>query len=311
MQLHSCLNLNQKILKVVGFDWDAKKLKVSQIFFSIPTILVFCLSFVLIYFDPRKPLVTSDIDSQVLHTIYHTRMVLFLSTLIVHMVLSLFCWRSERLKFYEAFNSYDKLIARNRKRVHRKAKKIMWASIAYHLIVIALFTILNGPHGTDFYHLFIDYPREYIFVLGEFFIFLNQEFLNSMIHSLRRQLEITNGIILCRKLKPHEILYKKIKLFQLMNLFNNSFGLLVLFEVFRSFMNLTCSLYVIVAKIVVDGPAIDLLWLFVQQINSFGTNLASCILFQESQKLKKEESLGKYLPFLVALIEKFNSRWML
>lgn len=298
MKLNTHLNLNQRVLKVVGFNWNAEKLKFSQILFTFPTLLIFCSSLVLTYLDPRQALVSSNIDSQVFHLIYHTRTLLFLTTLIVHISLSLFHRRSERLKFFEAFVMYDKIvekhiIERNLMKEQRRAKIIMGASILYHLVLLVSFTILEDIVNADLFHIFIDYPRDYIYVLGEFFIFQNQSFLNSLMYSMSKQLKATNKGILNKKLKPQKILLYKLKLFKIINLFNRSFGLLVLFEVFRSFINLTSYLYLIIAKIVVNGAAMDLMWLLVTQINNLGTNLASCKLFHESQKLKTEESFTK------------------
>lgn len=300
MKLNTYLNLNLRVLKVVGFNWNAEKINFSQILFTFPTVLIFCSSLVLTYLDPREALVSSNIDSQVLHLIYHTRTLLFLTTLIVHIGLSLFHRRSERLKFYKAFVMYDKIvekhtIERNLMKEKCRAKTIMGASIFYHLVLLVSFTILEDIENADFFHIFIDYPRDYIYVLGEFFIFQNQSFLNSLMYSMSKQLKATNKGILNQKLKPQKVLLYKLKLFKIINLFNRSFGLLVFFEVFRSFINLTSYLYLIVAKIVVSGGAMDLVWLLVTQINNLGTNLASCKLFYESQKLKTEESLPNFL----------------
>lgn len=289
MTLREYLNCNLRVLGIFGCRWDAGKIKLSQILFSIFKLTLFCVIFGIVFFDPSSVPFSSNAEKNFLQFLYFSRTAFFIASLVVDCLLSLLYRRSERLRFYRALDYFENLIIKcvdKRSREKRKIKVVFCFAVLYHAFLITIFLILHVLWKIEirFFRIFINF----LYVIGDFFILRSLSLLNFIIYTLRSNLELTNEMISNQNLKTKQILNFKVKLFEIIVLFNRCFGLMILFVTLRSLMTLVGYMYMFVGKIM-DGPKfLHWSWLIMAQMNNLPINIASYILFFDAEKVKKE-----------------------
>ena len=274
--------LSFKVLKPMGFRWDGEKIKLTQVVAALVTVLVYSIVTVVLFFDPKIWIVTKNGFSLLFKFIFIFGMVLRIGSLLVHLNLSLFYRRLKRIQFYEAFEDYRKLLNEKVPETLDKREMIrICISVLFYIYITISYPIYNN----------FSFSRSLISactVLGDFAIFQNQIFLSFIIFSLRKQIKRSNNIIKFCCLNPKAVLQLKMKFEKVLILFNESFGLIIIWEVMRFLIVLTMTFYLIVGKRLDRKIEKSFLWYLSMFTDILPRFLSSYLIFYESEKLKEE-----------------------
>lgn len=283
MKFGNFVRVNLKVLKLQGFLWGAEKLTTSKVLISSCKVLLFLTAFGFIFHQYVLTIDVEGTDSWVQVVMYFSRVTTFVLLFIIYFASSLFYQRSKRLQFLSAVDDcYDLIKLHSDEHVCsiNLARKVFYISLLHHSVNFTFFFFAANESFT----------RIYISIssLGLFYIFQNQCQFNFIIWYIYLEARITNEIIARQSLNPRETIKLKFKIQKVVELFNQSFGANILFEVFHFFINVTTKCYWVVGIALVGFKMEDLFGLILMAFESAPMMTASFLLFYSSEKVKNE-----------------------
>lgn len=280
MSLKSYLRFQIKVLKFLGFQWDATKLSCCHVLTSLSiTITLFS---AVILFAPRDKKDISNGNNLFVLLGYRVMATISMGTIVLNNIFSMFCLRTKRSKLYEALAIYEDLISFHEKKFKKqKRKQIITLLIRtiYHVFLLVLSPMV-------FQYSFGRIMGNIVFTFCNYLMFQNLCFTNTVLFVIRKLFQLTNELIEEKHLPTKEIIFLKLKLREVMELFNESFGPLMLYNSLITFINFTFNYYLIISKTTsFDNSA----WMIILQMDNLPLYIARTLMFYESNQIKQKE----------------------
>ena len=276
----------------MGFHWDADKLRLSQAFISL--ISIFSFFSVMHFVAPKEKKDVSNGSNFIVVIVYRVMVIVFGGTLMFLLAFSMFCQKTKRHKLYTALDRYEKLMSfygKEQKSQERKNIMTLLIAILYHIFLMIL-----SPAA--FQYSLSRIIANIFLACGNFVILQNQCFLNGLIFILRKNFEFTKELFEENEFSQKQIMFLKLKLHQIMELFNSSFGLLLLFKVTVTFFTHTCNYYLLIGKTSVEASFSNSFWLIILQLDNLPLNIVHFLLFYESEKVNQQERFNFFVDFI-------------
>lgn len=279
------LKLNLKVLKAFGYHWSGENLTVFNIVYSFTAISVYSILLAAVCFHAGDNVVFVNVNSMVMNAIDFITIVLFWLVLMTHMMLAMFYRKWQRVRFFESLQNVNDIISQYNPGHDFKGRRKMRRH--YYAFFASEFTIL-------LFYLISDYENVYLlaldvtFLIGSFAIILNQWFFVFIIYIIKTKVSVVSDMIAEHQITLVQGIALKLKLSKLIQLFNKSFGIVILIDVFAILLHFTGIFYVIAGNLFEALGAYNISFVLRVAFETIPTLVVSIQLFCVSEDLKNK-----------------------
>jgi len=243
MLLEEIISFDVKFLKVFGFRWDSEAVNPLN---CMSSLLIGAAYYVSLYFSKRSATpIKTNIDDGLLVSLSTFRFWSFSLCWAFHRFASLFYHRQRRRLLLNKVTELDELLAIERAflgQQEAKARIIFKGTFVFYLIEI---TVAEGLYFAYFYYRQTNASMGIYLWFVNFSIFLvceNMKIIYAFLHVIHLRVDLMSQLMK-RKTPPKTISLIYLKMLDIIRMFNSCFGLCLLLELTRLFINVISYVY--------------------------------------------------------------------